>query len=287
MAVPAQASAGQDPQLRWHGAAIHRCACRAPPPGWSTRDACSRRWRTSKKRNLGEPPSLSDIAEIVDCSPWHFHRAFHALVGETIAGFIRRLRLQRAAQRLQRSTWGMLAIGIEAGYRDQSAFTRAFRSSFGCTPTRWRDQRRDLLATLRRVGRLAAAGSAVRDLPDQRIAFVRTDYGRIPQAWEQLRAWGQRHGLARAPAAAIAHDDPTMTPIARTRYDACLFVDRSMRPSSGIAITWLPGGLHIVVEHRGLRAAVRHLPRPPCPLACRRMASAPRCAELRPLARDA
>jgi AraC family transcriptional regulator len=49
---------------------------------------------------LEDNPSLDEIAEAGYFSKFHFHRMFHALVGETAGQFTRRLRLEKAANLL-------------------------------------------------------------------------------------------------------------------------------------------------------------------------------------------
>jgi AraC family transcriptional regulator len=46
--------------------------------------------------HLGEPLRLADVARAARLSPFHFHRVFQVLVGEALAGFVKRFRLERA-----------------------------------------------------------------------------------------------------------------------------------------------------------------------------------------------
>jgi len=62
------------------------------------------------------------------------HRIFRGVVGETVAEHIRRLRLERAAQRLKSGERPVTEIAFEAGYEAHEAFTRAFRARFGASP---------------------------------------------------------------------------------------------------------------------------------------------------------
>jgi AraC family transcriptional regulator len=41
-------------------------------------------------------PSLQDLAEVARISPFHFHRVYRAVTGETPSGTLRRLRIARA-----------------------------------------------------------------------------------------------------------------------------------------------------------------------------------------------
>ena len=45
--------------------------------------------------NLASPLKLKDVARVACFSPHHFHRIFRALVGETLATFVKRVRLER------------------------------------------------------------------------------------------------------------------------------------------------------------------------------------------------
>ena len=50
--------------------------------------------------HLDEPLSLQELAQVAAFSPFHFHRIFKALTGETLGAFVWRLRLERAANLL-------------------------------------------------------------------------------------------------------------------------------------------------------------------------------------------
>jgi len=47
--------------------------------------------------NLDTDLSLERLAEVAGFSPFHFHRIFRAMMGETLNQFIQRLRIEKAA----------------------------------------------------------------------------------------------------------------------------------------------------------------------------------------------
>src|SRR5688500_11577282 len=49
------------------------------------------------RAHLGDTLTLADLAGVAAFSPFHFHRVFKAATGETLFGFIQRVRLERAA----------------------------------------------------------------------------------------------------------------------------------------------------------------------------------------------
>ena len=83
--------------------------------------------------------SVSNLSEIACFSPFHFHRVFHALVGEPLGQFIGRIRLEKAASLLIMSKdRPVIDVGVECGYDNPAAFSRAFRQHLGMTPSEWR-----------------------------------------------------------------------------------------------------------------------------------------------------
>lgn len=85
--------------------------------------------------NIGSALSLKVLAGAACIAPHHFHRIFHAFVGETVHDFTTRLRLERAvglARRAPQLPWKQIAS--ECGYRSAAVFSRAFRRHFGTNP---------------------------------------------------------------------------------------------------------------------------------------------------------
>jgi AraC-like DNA-binding protein len=95
---------------------------------------------------LDAPPSLTELAAALDCSPFHLSRIFRAETGFGLRHYIRRLRSQLAADRLRRGARDLTSLALDLGFYDHSQFTNAFRRELGVPPSR-----------LRRVGDAARA----------------------------------------------------------------------------------------------------------------------------------
>jgi AraC family transcriptional regulator len=83
-------------------------------------------------------PTAAEIAARVGVHPSHLARRFRAHYRESLGGCARRLRLEWAAGELLRSDVPLACLAHEAGFVDQSHFTRAFKDRFGITPARYR-----------------------------------------------------------------------------------------------------------------------------------------------------
>jgi AraC family transcriptional regulator len=89
---------------------------------------------------------LDELSARAGWSPFHLHRAFRRVVGETPKQYMLRVRLERAAARLVSGSDDetILDIALSAGFESHEVFARAFRRQYGVTPSRYRaDARRD------------------------------------------------------------------------------------------------------------------------------------------------
>ncbi|ACF14759.1 transcriptional regulator, AraC family [Chloroherpeton thalassium ATCC 35110] len=89
--------------------------------------------------HLSEKLSLETIAKAAFFSPFHFHRIFHGLVGETLNRFIKRLRVEKAARMLADNPKQTVSdIALDCGFSTTSTLSRAFKETFSMSPTAWR-----------------------------------------------------------------------------------------------------------------------------------------------------
>jgi AraC family transcriptional regulator len=91
------------------------------------------------ERHIDRPLSLKTLAEVAHFSPFHFHRIFKAVVGEPLNQFIKRVRIEKAAQQLLNNpALSITQIALDGGYSGSAHFARAFRTAFGMSPSQWR-----------------------------------------------------------------------------------------------------------------------------------------------------
>src|SRR5215207_112028 len=78
------------------------------------------------------------LAAVAGFSVPHFHRIFTAHVGENIASYVRRVRLERAGRKLRMGAVDITEVALAAGYDTHAAFSRAFKQQFGLSPSEFR-----------------------------------------------------------------------------------------------------------------------------------------------------
>lgn len=90
--------------------------------------------------NLTEKLLLSDIAKKAYFSPFHFHRLFSLIVGETVNNFISRKRIEKAAILLiNHSENTITEVSQIVGFTSLSSFSRAFKKFYGMSPAEFKE----------------------------------------------------------------------------------------------------------------------------------------------------
>src|SRR5215467_511992 len=88
--------------------------------------------------------SLNKLARVSHFSSFHFHRIFHGITGETLNSFVRRARLEKAAQLMKAAPERRITdIALEVGFPGLAEFSRAFKTHFGINASSW-DRRQPL-----------------------------------------------------------------------------------------------------------------------------------------------
>ncbi len=219
--------------------------------------------------------SLDNLSSIACLSPFHFHRIFRSLTGESVRAFVERRKLEQAiALAGKGASWK--SASAACGFSSPISFTRAFRRVFGMPPSgfdraAWwqaRADRQDALTVssyfLRPAPALDPAFKVdLVERPAVRLAVARVwggylHPGRLVSAYERLRNWAQKAGIDASSGriSGASRDDPDLTPLSRCRYDFQIELPEGVSPPTHFsvaerkpglwAVTPVAGGLEVV-----------------------------------------
>jgi transcriptional regulator GlxA family with amidase domain len=87
---------------------------------------------------LDRPLSLNDLARSVNLSPWRLSHIFKSETRTPPLQYLRTLRMQQAKVLLETTFLSVKQIMTEVGVRDGSHFVRDFKTTYGLSPTRYR-----------------------------------------------------------------------------------------------------------------------------------------------------
>ena len=251
--------------------------------------------------HLDEAADLEALAGMAGLSPYHFHRIFRGMVGETPLELLRRLRLERAAFALRTTSTSVTTVAFDAGYETHESFTRAFRTHFGEAPSDFRRNRhaRTTLAAASGIhhrpdGSIStftprdtgghSMDVAIEHMPPLRLGTVshRGPYNQIGKAFEKLGQIAGPSGLFGQPGAAMIatyHDDPDATPPDELRSEAGIIVPEGVPLPAALEEVHIPEGDYAKYTHiggfEGLPDAWQRLMGEWVPASGRRLADSP------------
>ncbi len=191
----------------------------------------------------------AELARLAGFSPHHFHRVFRGMVGESVMGYVRRLRLERAALRLKHGEASVSAVAIDAGYGSHEAFTRAFRDRFGVVPSAFRDTDIASEPPVRLQREPARQLLAARHIGA---------YEGVGAAWETLIGVAGRLGWLATPpiTMGLVYDDPDITDAAQCRYEAAIVVPDGQ---PAVVPEWAPPTMIVRTLPAGTWACLVHV----------------------------
>jgi AraC family transcriptional regulator len=208
--------------------------------------------------HLDDTLDLARLAEVACLSPYHFHRVYRAMQGETAGDTVRRLRLHRAAVELITGELPVTRIARRAGYGSQEAFTRAFKAAYGVPPARYRASFVPIPAAGGKENHMEATvtyEAIIRNTLPIRVAALRHHgaYTSIGSTFERLMAIAGGQGLITPDARSfgIYYDDPSVTPVAALRADACVTIPDGARPAGELEVREIRGGRYAAVQYVG------------------------------------
>ncbi|MDH5180398.1 MAG: AraC family transcriptional regulator [Gammaproteobacteria bacterium] len=206
--------------------------------------------------NLHRNPPLEEVAQAACFSPFHFHRIFKLLVGETVADFTRRIRLEKAAGLFfYHRDISVTEVAVQLGFSSSQNLAKAFKQYFHLTPSQvrgltGRDELQALLQQQRKNGNIPrktgnAPAAAMPYAADQfadsiegaemNITIDQFDarqviykrligvYGAgIQDAFTELHTFVRARDIPTADPVYLIWDNPEITPPEKCRADACI-----------------------------------------------------------------
>jgi AraC family transcriptional regulator len=212
--------------------------------------------------HLDEELPLEKMAKIASISPFYFHRLFHAYMGETLADHVKRLRVERARERLQYSDTSITEIALDLGYESPSAFTKVFQQLMGQSPRQYRKIMQPLIQAImkrtipNREERALLKPEYV-NRKAETVLFVRRvgDYRDTPSvAFHVLLQFLKDKGITQEKIQTyytMGLDDPHIVERSKCRFDVCVSLKDAILPEGEVGQKILPGGRFAVFTHRG------------------------------------
>lgn len=207
-------------------------------------------------KHLDQDLDLMVLADIACLSPYHWHRVYAAMKGETITQTVKRVRLQRAGHDLVSTELSIEDIGKRCGYPNLQSFTRIFASHFDMPPGEYRrrgyhtvydipSSERDAKmynVDIKSIGSITLAG-----LPHK------GSYMEIGGKFEQAVGLCIGQGVVKDMVAMIGvyYDDPGSVAVDELRSFAGAVVEKDQAVEVPLELANIDGGKYAVLIHKG------------------------------------
>lgn len=245
------------------------------------------------EQHLEQTISLDDVASASCFSAYHFHRIFHAMLGETVNEYISRKRLEHAIRLLMyRPGLSITDIAEAGGFSSGANFSRAFKLYFGISPSAIRNPDSHEIS---KTGKLYSKyGKVIRprdfysqfvtnnkvfdsdkleellmkikidELAEKQIAYLTSPGGykleSVYKTWDKVSQWAVSHGVEDnlINKFAICHDNPMITPEEKCRYDAAIVIDNDIEVLAPFKKTSIPQGKYAVAYFNDSADKINH-----------------------------
>lgn len=222
--------------------------------------------------NLDHTLSLEELSVVACFSPFHFHRIFKTVTGETVKNFTNRIRMEKAARLLRFSKNRLNDIASVCGFSDATSLSRLFREHFGITPGDYKKgiaiKNSKICQDLYPVNDYYCNADPeelkkkylveIRTIPKRRIAYIRVvdafREGVVIDTFGQMTKWSKKQRLfEKETIFGMSLDDPEVTPKSQYRYEVCITLPDDFKIDSDMMLqtTVLPACKYAITRVSG------------------------------------
>ncbi|WP_139166089.1 AraC family transcriptional regulator [Chryseobacterium jejuense] len=211
--------------------------------------------------NLDADLSLEKIAEVSAYSPFHFHRIFKLVTGETLQNYIIRRKIEKSAFLLAvHKNIEMKEIYFDLGFSNPSVFSKTFKKYYGLAPSEFRKSApkvfHKILQTQSKNGQIDTVFSQyictienllnwttmnlkieVKEMPEMNLAAVMSlGIAGVEPSYNVLIDWAKKKHLfprENVKMISVYHDSFKVTPPDKVRIHACMLLDGKLEEPTG------------------------------------------------------
>jgi len=212
------------------------------------------------QHHLDDELTLELLCRVANFSKYHFHRQFSAYAGVTVNRMIQLLRLKRASYQLVfNAQQSITDIALDARFENVESFSRAFKRTFGQTPSQFRKapKWKPWLEKYQfPTGGNTEMQVNIVDFPETNIAVYRHrgPHSLLNDSIQRFVAWRRANGFSPQHYSTynLLYDDGVPMESEAFRFDVACAVDRQVEPNdAGVTAQTIPAGRCAVARHVG------------------------------------
>jgi len=213
------------------------------------------------ENNLDTDLSLEKIAEVAAYSPFHFHRIFKLITGETLQQYILRKKTEKSAFYLAvHKHLDIKEIYLELGFANHSVFNKTFKKYYRMSPSEFRKSApasfHKIVHVPSKNGQIDTVFSPyicnvenllnwtkmnlkieVKELPEMNLAAVMSlGLSNVEPSYNVLLDWAVKKRLfpgENIKMISVYHDSFKVTPPEKVRIHACMLLEEKLKEQEG------------------------------------------------------
>ena len=226
------------------------------------------------EENLDKKLMLEEVCKKAHFSPFHFHRLFSVVTGETFTSFINRKRIEKAASFLMhQKEKNITEIAEILGFADVSSFSKSFKKFYGISPSTFKNETPNkfskICKTESKNGTIKVAfeqyicnvnnalnwlqmnaKTTVQVLEDIEVASIshKGKMDAIGNVYQRLIQWAAPKGLMNQNTKMITiyHDSPKITDPNQLRMSACIVLNKPVKTDNLVSLRTIKGSKCII-----------------------------------------
>jgi AraC family transcriptional regulator len=213
-------------------------------------------------KHLAEELTLEHLSQVACFSKYHFHRQFSEYTGISVFKYVQLVRLKRASYRLVFNKMEKITdIALDARFENPESFSRAFKNTFGQTPSEfrnnpaWQHWNEQYKFPIRE--RKQKMEIKIVNCEPVKVAMLK-HYGPPELVNDSVKIfidWRKTSGLSPVKASqsfGIVYDNPDTTEPDQFKFGICGSVTEDIPDNpQGVQNRVIPGGRCAVVRHLG------------------------------------
>lgn len=212
--------------------------------------------------HLDDELTLEMLSQVAYFSKFHFHRQFSEYAGISVFKYVQLMRLKRASYRLVFNPLEKVVdIALDAHFENPESFSRAFKSTFGQTPSEFRKKpawqpwnEHYAFPTRERTHKMEVN---IVNFTETKIASLHHlgPAALLNDTVSKFIEWRKASGMSPVKSSqtfGIVHDNPDTTAPEAFRFDICSSVSKDISENAqGVTNSVIPAGRCAVVRHVG------------------------------------
>lgn len=216
--------------------------------------------------HLEDDLTVTMLSEIASFSKFHFQRIFRLITGESLYGYIKRLRIEKSVFMLCTNPKRTIQdIALASGFSNQASFAKALKEYYGMSASALRKQsllETEMIIKMRNNGKVLSTERLYNEPMDFKIEVIsatpvmyirhtgsyKGDSDLFRNLFNELYTFAQKQNLLNGKNRwfVMYHDFSELTEDEKLRMSICVSIEKKIKPKGKFGLMQIEGGKYAI-----------------------------------------